>query len=92
MRENISEAIQDASDPVITLPCPNTPHSPGSLGASAPGQLSREVSNANRGVSVFPSGHPHFSRTSGTLAEARSPEKVSGADTKRSRDVESNGG
>lgn len=33
------------------------------------------VSNANRGVSVFPSGHPHFSRTSGTLAEARSPRK-----------------
>lgn len=50
------------------------------------------VSSVNRGVSVFPSGHPHFSRTNRTLAEARSPEKVSGADTMHSRDTERDGG
>lgn len=91
MGKNISEAVHEASEPVITLPCPNTLLIPASQehlhqGSFLRGEQCQQV------CECVPFRAPHFSRTSHALAEARSPEKVSGADTTHSRDVESGGG
>lgn len=62
-----------------------TSHSPGSQEhqhkCSFPG-----CKQCQQGLECVPSGHPHLSRTKRTLAEAGSPEKVSGTDTTHSRD------